>query len=183
MKVQDIFYKIINHLLEGMMVHEQLANYFAFLVLKGYQYCHEYHHLNETCSYRKIQQYYIDHYNFLLPEPQPNIIQTIPSNWYNHSKQDITTELKQESIQKGMLAWRNWEYETKKLYEQAYNDLISISEIAGAELIKELIIDVDNELSEVEKMYLLILNIHADLTVIIPEQEKLYKYYLKKIKR
>ena len=183
MNIQEIFLQLTNHMLEGMMVHEQLANYFAFLVLQGYQCCHEYHHLDETLNYRRLQQYYIEHYNLLLPEPQPTIIQTIPPVWYNIDRQQITIQDKQEGIKKGMLAWQNWEYETKKLYEQSYSNLLSIAEVASAEQIKELIIDVDNELVEVEQMYLSILAIDIDLTVIIPEQKELFKTYSKKIKK
>ena len=182
MDIQKLFNQIINHMLEGMMVHEQLANYFNFLALEGYKCCHNYHYIEESSSYRRIQQYYIDHYNRILPEPQPSIIKVIPPNWYDITRQDISVNAKKEGIQKGILAWRNWEYETKKLYEQTYNQLINLGEIAGADKIRKLIIDVDNELAEVEQIQLEVLSINFDLTVIIPEQKALQKEYSKKIK-
>lgn len=181
MNTSDIFNQLMNHLLEGMMVHEQLANYFNFLALEGFKYCHDYHYLSETLSFRKIQKYYIDHYNRLTAAPQPNIIEVIPPSWYDITRQEVSVNMRKDSIQKGMLAWRNWEHETKKLYEQIYQDLISINEVASAEQVRELIIDVDEELAEVERMQLEILSTDTDLSYLIPEQKSLRKEYTKKI--
>lgn len=183
MDIQTIFNRLMNHLLEGMMVHEQLANYFNFLVLEGFKCCHDYHFLSETLSFRRIQRYYIEHYNKLLSAPQPNTIEVIPPNWYNTTRQEMNSNLKQESVKKGMLAWRNWEYETKKLYEQLYKDLISIDEIASAEQVRKLVVDVDEELAEVEQMQLEILSTDVDLSMIVPEQKTLCKEYTKKINK
>lgn len=183
MTAQEIFYQIINHMLEGMMVHEQLANYFDFLALNGYKCCHDYHYIEETLAHRELQRYYIEHFNKLLSEPQPNIIQVIPPDWYKHIRQDVDGNTMRESIQNGMLAWRNWEYETKKLYEKSYNDLISIGEVAAAEKVKELVTDVDEELVEAEGMHLEVLKINLDLSVIIPAQKELCKEYCKKKKK
>lgn len=182
MNLQEIFSEIINHMLEGMMVHEQLANYFDFLALEGYKYCHDYHYIEETLSHRKVQNYFIEHYNKLVSESQPNIIQVIPPEWYNHIRQDVDMATLRESIQKGMLAWINWEKETKQLYEKSYNALLSINEVAGAERIKELVIDVSEELVEADKLYLEILHTNFDLSVIIPKQQEIKKKYAKRIK-
>lgn len=117
-----------------------------------------------------------------MREPQPQIIEVIPQSWYDHIRQDVDEKTKREGVLKGMLAWKNWEQETKKLYEKCYNELISIGENASAEKISELVIDVDNELAEVDKLQLEILAIDADLSVVIPEQKELYKEYSKKLK-
>ena len=163
------------------MMHEQLANYFNFLALEGYKYCHDYHYIEETLTYREVQKYYIEHYNKLLPEPQPSIIQVIPTSWYEHFRQDIDNTIKQDGIQKGMLAWTNWERETKRLYEKSYSELVSIGEIASAEKVRELIVDVDEELVEADKMHLEVLTINFDLSVIVPDQKEKYKKYSKKL--
>lgn len=183
MNIDEIFNKIVTHMLEGMMMHEQLANYFNFLSLEGYQYCHDYHYLEETISHRDIQKYFLDHYNKLIPESQPNVIQVIPSNWYKYKKENIDIDTKQEGIRKGFLAWNNWEFETKKLYENCYNELINMNEIAAAEVVRSLVVDVDEELAELMKIYFNILAVNFDLTVLVPEQKEMKKNYLKKMKK
>lgn len=59
MTVEEIFSKISAHMIEGMMFHEQMCNYYDFLGLHGYKRCHEYHYLCETIEHRKLERFYI----------------------------------------------------------------------------------------------------------------------------
>ena len=182
MSPEEIFGQLIAHMLEGMMTHEQLANYFDFLALKGYRRCHEYHYLEETKDHRDIQGYYISHYGRLLPDPRLNITEIIPQSWYSHVRQDVDRATKQEAVQNGLQRWRSWEYETKRLYQSLYGALLSIGEMAAAEKVGGLVADVDEELAEAEQMYLEALSVGFDLTVIMPDQKEKYKEYSKKLK-
>ena len=47
MTCEEIFTNLAEHQIKGMMVHEQLANYYDFLGLPGYRNCHEYHFMKE----------------------------------------------------------------------------------------------------------------------------------------
>lgn len=67
MPVIDVFAKVSDHLIDGMMMHEQMADYYNFLGLDGFKRLHEYHFLCETISMRRIHRYFIDHCNQLLP--------------------------------------------------------------------------------------------------------------------
>ena len=53
-----------SHLLKGLMFHEELANYFAFLSLEGYSCCHEYRYEDESRSYRELNKYYREKLDF-----------------------------------------------------------------------------------------------------------------------
>ena len=57
MTVDEIFNKIAQHMVEGLMVHTQMSDYFNFLSLDGYHKCHEYHFLEESRNFRKISNY------------------------------------------------------------------------------------------------------------------------------
>ena len=48
MTVEEIFSKISQRMIGGLMFHEQMSNYYDFLNLRGYKKCHEYHYLEET---------------------------------------------------------------------------------------------------------------------------------------
>jgi hypothetical protein len=48
MAAEKIFIELNQHMLKGLMFHEELANYFSFLALEGYSYCHEYHYKEES---------------------------------------------------------------------------------------------------------------------------------------
>ena len=118
MTVEEIFATISSHMVKGLMIHTQLADYYDFLGLCGYKRCHEYHALKETCSYRGINRYYINHYNKLVVEQPIENPEVIPQNWYQYTRQDVDANTKRNAVKNGLDKWVEWEQETKKLYEQ-----------------------------------------------------------------
>lgn len=78
MPVIDVFAKVSDHLIDGMMMHEQMADYYNFLGLDGFKRLHEYHFICETISMRRIHRYFIDHCNQLLPVANTKHIDVIP---------------------------------------------------------------------------------------------------------
>lgn len=177
MTVEEIFRTIIEHMLKGIMTHEELANYYDFLGLKGYKKCHEYHYYIENCSYREFYHYYITHCSKLIPNINIEKPQIIPSSWYKHTREDVDTSTKRSAIKSGLEMWVNWEKETKTLYEQMYFEAFNTGHITVAMKIKQLICDVEYELEKAEKYALNKKAIDYDIHSIIQQQkEKYYKY-------
>ena len=52
MNCAEVFSKIDAHMKTGMILHDQLANYYDFLGLMGFKRLHEYHFLREAVSMR-----------------------------------------------------------------------------------------------------------------------------------
>ena len=121
MNIEEIYSKINEHMINGLMLHDQLANYYDFLGLKGYKRCHEYHYLHENLNYRALNRYFINHHNKLIPEVKFDNKSVIPVSWYNHIRIDADPATKKEAVKTGLVAWVTWERETKKLYEQKRN--------------------------------------------------------------
>ena len=181
MTVEEIYSKIANHMIKGMMTHEQLANYYDFLGLEGYKRCHEYHYIKETCEYRSLCRYFINHHNKLIPYSDVENPNIIPSAWYSHIRDDVDTTTKRNAVKSGLTVWVNWEKETKKLYEDMYNELIKIGEVASAFKVKELICNVDCELKKAERYHLNKKATDYDILLIIEEQHKKHEKYRKKM--
>ena len=182
MTLEEIFSLIAEHMVEGLMVHSQMSDYYNFLGLKGYAECHKYHYFEENANYRKICEYYMTRYNKLIPDrpfKNPNII---PNNWYQYSRQDVDAGVRKAAIKAGIEKWVNWEKDTKKLYETYYKELISINEIAAALELEKYISDVDNELAAAEEKYIYLNSIDYDIFEVTSKQEKKYKQYKKKLK-
>ena len=181
MAADKIFTELSEHMLKGLMFHEELANYFAFLALEGYSCCHEYHYKEESQSYRELNKYYITHYNKLIPKKgQLDAPQLIPSNWYAYTRKDVDAGVKRNAVKEAMQVWVNWEKETKQLYEKKYMELCETKDIAAALIVKCLIEDVDCELTQAEEK-MMALNITGyDIIYILDEQEHLKKKYTKK---
>ncbi len=66
-EVQALYSELIDRMKQGVEMHEQLADYYGFLNLGGYQKCHEYQMLCELLTYRKAKDAYMREYNQLVP--------------------------------------------------------------------------------------------------------------------
>lgn len=183
MTIKEIYSEIAEHMIKGMMIHEQMANYYDFLGLKGYKRCHEYHFLKETCAYRGICRYFINHHNMLIPEVQFESPEVIPESWYNHERHDVDAGTKKGAVKTGLTKWLEWETDTKRLYERMYKEAMEIGEVASAMKIKCLVKDADCELKSVERYYLNKEAIGYDLGAIIAEQNRKHHKYQGKMEK
>ena len=181
MTVEEIFSELSAHMIKGIMNHEEFANYYDFLGLKGYKKCHEYHFYDEMNNYRKLVKYYINHYSKLIPFvpiEQPDII---PSSWYSHIREDVDPTTKKNAVKTGLTAWVNWEKATKRVYQQMYSELFDLGEIAASNLLLDYIEDVDCELKKAEHYMLDKQAINYDINDIINEQKAKHEKYKKKL--
>ena len=181
MAVDDIFSRLIAHIVEGLMTHAQLSDYYDFLGLCGYKECHKYHYFAENKSYRDLSAYCIEHYNKIpkeIPIDNPNVI---PESWYQYLRQDVNPATRMNSIQIGMDKWVDWEKKTKLLYEQLYIEAINLNDIALSIRIKDLIKDVDKELAEACQKRLEMKAVDFNISDLMQDQRSLYKKYKKKL--
>lgn len=181
MTVEEIFSEISAHMIKGLMTHTQLADYYDFLGLEGYKRCHEYHALQETCNYRGINRYFINHYDRLIPEKEVEDPQMIPDSWYNHVRQDVDNNTKRNAVKTALDNWVRWEKDTKDLYQRMYQELMEIGEVAGAFKVKELICDVDKELKKAQRYQLNKMMTEYNLSDIVAEQKSKHKKYNDKL--
>lgn len=182
MTIEEIFSQIGQHMIEGLMIHSQMADYYAFLGFKGFAKCHEYHFFEENYNYKKLANYYMNHYHKILLERRFNNPNIIPEEWYQHSREDVSLETKQTYIEAGFKKWIDWERKTKSFYQQQYQSLISLGEIAGAIEVAKYVEDVSKELSKAEMEHLEYSGMKYSLTDILLKQDELHKKYSKKMR-
>lgn len=177
MTAEEIFAKIDAHMIEGIMFHDQMAAYFDFLNLRGYKREHECRAFDEFLSHRKIVRYYINHYNKLLPETHAGNPSVIPSGWIAYERSAVDESTKKRAIRDAFRRWREWESETKRLYEDSYSALCEIGEIAATCKVKTLVEDVDGELKMVDRQCITLADINYDLPTIIIKQDDMHEEY------
>ena len=182
MNVEEIYSKIASHMVKGLMVHSQMADYYYFLGLDGYGCCHEYHFLDESRAYRRLSRYFLKHHNKLLPEIPIENPDIISKNWYKYSRLDVDSNTKKSAVKAGLTMWHDWETETKHLYESMFKELMDIGEVASALKLKEFICDVDRELEKVTKYKLMKESTGYDLSGIVSEQKTKKEKYKCKMK-
>ncbi len=170
MAVAEIYAKINVHMIEGIMFHSQMAEYFAFLNLKEYEKLHKLHACHEFTTHSRWVSDYVCDYNKLLPEYSIENISIIPDSWRNHVKQDVDTATKQRAVKDGFEKWCDWEKQTKELYEKSYSELLALGEISAAHQVGNLIYEVAGELRIAERKLIDLAAVNYDMSVIVAEQ-------------
>lgn len=182
MTIEEIFSVLIEHMVEGLMFHAQMADYYRFLGLEGFSECHKYHYFEENNNYRKLTEYYINKYNKLALERPFQNPHAIPEKWFLFTRQDVDEVTRKEAIQNGLLLWINWESNTKRFYERYYQELINLNEIASALELEQYILDVDKELTYAKNKEIYLKAMDYSISDILVDQESEKKKYQKQIK-
>lgn len=182
MTVEEVFATLNSHMVTGLMLHDQLAEYYDFLNLHGYKRCHEYHAIKEFALRRTLVRYYINHYNRLLPETAVEDPNVLPNSWRAYERKQVDAGTKKRAIRDGMAKWEDWETSTKALYEKSYTQLCELGEIAAACKIKELLMGVDQELKCATRNSIKLASIDYDLPTIYLCQDELHEKYANKSK-
>lgn len=154
MAASEIFSKLAAHAIKGLMVHDQLANYYDFLGLDGFRMKHNKHYASESCNYRDIQHYYTENYSGLITLPAIEDPKLIPQSWYKYTKFDVDIQTKRNGVENGLKEWKNWETETLKLYSGIYKDLLNDGQIAAAGFVQGLIDNVNCEIACINDLIL-----------------------------
>lgn len=181
MTIDEIYSKTASHMIEGIRVHEQLANYYDFLNLHGYKRCHEYHYLCESKHFRKLNRYFVNHHEKLIPESKVENPEIIPASWYDYKREDVSSTDIRNAVKTGMEKWVSWERETKILYETMFKEAMTIGEVASAKKICKFIKCVDHELKMAERYMLKLKAIDYDLGFITSEQKWIHNKYKAKL--
>ena len=182
MTIEEIFNKLASHMVEGIMIHDEMANAYDFLGLYGFAKCHDYHHLSETCNYRNLAHYYSTHYHKLLRIDTQKRQTIIPDAWYKYSTTAGDSNTKRSAVKDMMHKWVEWETDTKKLYAEMRKELCDIGEVAAALKVDCFLNDVDDELVHAEKKLIKLETIGYDIGTIISWQQPMYKKYKKEMK-
>lgn len=149
METTEIFSQLASHMVKGLMVHEQLANYYDFLSLDGYRREHEKQFIEESKHYRELCHFYASHYNKLITMSQVEDPKLIPESWFKYTRFDVDSNTKKNGVENGFKEWKNWELKTLELLQNSYRELFNLNEIAACLYIRKMIDEVESELQNV----------------------------------
>lgn len=196
-ELQRLYSELINRMKQGVEMHEQLADYYGFLNLPGYQKCHDYQMLCELLTYRKAKDAYMREYNQLVQpmenmglnnsnmtnnkNPQ-NYAEVIPQNWYSHTRYDVDAGTKRSAVRDGFKKWLTYETETKEFLTKMAQHLEEINEREAARKLDYLIDHVEKEIEHAEEKILSLENVNYDMNYILQEQDSLKQKYADKIR-
>lgn len=171
MDIDGIFAKIASHMIKGMMIHNELTNYYAFLGLDGYRKFQRRRFIEESKSFLDLNEFYIKATGKLIPNVKIDIPSVIPQNVYRYNREDISGNDIRNAVKTTTKMWVDWEKETKQLYEDCYMSLINDNgAVFVASKVKELINDVGAELEEAVSFWMSKKASDFSIEVILQEQ-------------
>ena len=179
--VEAIFSEINARMIAALMFHDQMSDYFDFLGMKGYKRLHEYQYFAESLERKKLNQYYIEHHNKLVPDTYSGQISMIPENWQSANRISVGKSTKQKGIEDGFNQYHEWESETKNLYEHYSSRLREMGAVADAIMVEKLVEDVDKELKKLERIIIDLISSGYDMVYITESQQCIHDKYKNKL--
>lgn len=170
MTVEEVFSKLVAHMREGVNFHRDMTDAYDFLGLERLRKCHNHHMKEEMNGCRKLVHYYLRHYHRLL-QVQQEQQEVIPAQWYKYSSQDVDVNTRRNALKDLMKKWIDWEKETKKIYQEMWNELTNIGEIAAANYVNKFVDDVSEELSAAQQELLEYEITNYDMVFVVGEKE------------
>ena len=181
MLLETIFSNLNTHMLQGILIHNTMAEAYDFLGLRGYARFHNYQSCEEMSDMQHLIHYYFTHYHKLIKKNQMEQLAIIPESWFKYTTMDVDQGTKRSAIKELITKWIEWEKETKTLYQNMRQELISIGEIAATIEIDKYILNVSTELEHAERELISLNTINYDLIEIESWQKPMCKKYKKKL--
>lgn len=151
MSILEVWNKICSHQITGLMYHFQFADMFYFLGLDSLGKDQECHYRSESDSVRKNHCFVLKHHNKLVDARHAESVNLIPSTWARYSMGDVDKNTRKNHVASIFSSWLAWETKTKELYTEMYHKAMEQNAIADACRIKEMILDVEDELVRIRE--------------------------------
>ena len=179
--VESTFSEINARMIAALMFHDQMTDYFDFLGMKGYKRLHEYQYFAESLERKKLNQYYINHHNKLIPDIYSGQVTMIPENWQTANRISVGKSTKQKGIEDGFNQYHEWESETKNLYEHYSSRLREMGAVADAIMVEKLVEDVNSELKKLERIIVVLISSGYVMVYITESQQRIHDKYKAKL--
>lgn len=153
MTALEIFTHLSDRMVGAMMTHTQLTELFTFLDLKEDAKRQKKQLHEETDGLLKLEKYFAQHHHMLITAENPPQVDMLNVVMLKDENSKLSPDDRVYLIQYGMKEWIKWEKESKIMYEDAYRNLLDISEVAAAEFVMQYVKDVDKELRDAEFFY------------------------------
>ena len=115
---EKIFKEILAHGMEGIQFHNNMMLFNAFCSIDIYAKVHKKRTFEETKTFIKVQNYYVDVYGkipLISPAPIKNIISN-QAQVLTYKTKDVTEEYRCRFLKETFGTWEKWEADTLELY-------------------------------------------------------------------
>lgn len=178
---EEIFSAISARQIEGIMLHDQMAQCFTFLHLDGYKRLQEFRFMDEAAEHRSMVRFYIERYNRLIPGAHANNPAILPESWMGRTRLEVDTSTKRMAVRDMFKRWVNWESSTLSSLQAHAQILYNSGDVVGADYIGRMAKDVADELKTATGMMIDLDAVDYDMAVILDSQPALHRKYKHKL--
>ena len=171
----EVFTKISNRMLKGLMYHAQWADMFAFIGLNAYANKQNDNYYHESSKLRELHCAALRLCGKLIKD-SGEFVNEIPENWYDAKQTDVDPSTIKQATKGVLNKWLEWEKETKTFYEEQYKILFENNKIEESRCVKHLIRDVQEEIERVTAKILELKAVDYDMTYILEDQTRCFGY-------
>lgn len=182
MAVKEIFTKISDLYVNGIIFHSDMSKYFDFLNLHGFKRLHQYRYFCESKENCELQGYYINRFQELLPETESYSESPIPQSWHKYKRSDVSASDKANGVKAGFEKWLNWEKSVRTTLQMSAKELRNLGECEAACEVECMLCDNEEEIKRAERMFLMLKSVDFSPEYIEEIQPELHKKYKKKLK-
>lgn len=169
MTTKEIFEKIAEHQIEGMMLHDSMMNYYMFLGLHDWSKLHKKRFYKESKAYVELNYFFVKHENMLLNKEHTRGQKIIPDTWYRHVRQDVSPSEKRQAVKDGIEKWLAWEKETIKMLTDYHKQLMAGECLVCQQKVEEMIVDVSKEIDMIHKIQLNMMSVDYAMSAIMKD--------------
>lgn len=179
----EIFNKISNRMLTGIMFHEQMADYFDFLDLRGLKRMHENQSFKEMIAHRGLHRFVINYCGKLIDDSSIPVVAYIPQSWYNATRVNVDNSTRRQAVKESFDKWHTLELETKQIFEESFKELTTNGKIMDANKVNELICNVSMELKDLCRKLLEYKAVDYNMPYIMNQQDIMHEHYEKELEK
>lgn len=121
-----------------------------------------------------------DFENVIKSMKQVDLPQVIPSDWSRYTTADVNDNVLPKFVRSAMQRYKDWEEQTKQLYEELWQQCTNYGMTADADYISKLVKNVTKEIKEINRMCEQLNGTGYDSVSIHSMQDKYHKKYKSK---
>ena len=178
MTIDEIFSKMATHMVEGLMIHDQLSQAFCYLGLYGYEKIHLHQYEDESQAYKDIARYYILNKCKTVEVGKVDDPGILKRQWFESYSYDIRPSTRKQIVDECFKLWVDWEHDTKQLYQDLYVKALAIGEVSDAAKIQDYVVEVGEEWVKAKDIWQKLRSVDFDLVAINDEQASVYDLFV-----
>lgn len=178
----ELYGELEAHMVDGLMFHGEMSDYFNFIGLHGFKRIHEYQFYEENRNRRLLCRKVLDIYNKLIPHVHVTYMKYMPDEWQNYTRLDVDDSVLPKYTKHGWDMYREWEEKTKVLYENIATVFFEKHMIIDYNIVSNMLEDVQKELKKIYRTCEELNIVGYDPIHVTEMQSKIHEEYKTKLK-